>query len=124
MSGAPSPVTTLSTGDYVDPISPAGAVYQAMVDSLLKAEYERRKTLEGRGATLLTASASMLTLIFALTVFVTGKDHVFANRCAVTYLVRACRLRPICADRHLRPDVGIQVQTAESGNVAESRGNR
>lgn len=54
-------------------VSPAGKVWQSMVSDLLAAEFDRRKTLAGRGATLLTASASLVTLIFGLTVIVTGK---------------------------------------------------
>jgi hypothetical protein len=60
-----------------------------MIESLVTAEFDRRKTLEGRGATLLTASGTMLTLIFGLTVLVTGKDAVFADRCAVDLLIAA-----------------------------------
>ncbi len=77
-----------STGDP-DPVAPAGKVWQSMVSDLLAAEFDRRKTLEGRGATLLTASVSLVTLIFGLTVIVTGKDHVFANRYAVFTLLAA-----------------------------------
>jgi hypothetical protein len=72
-----------------DPVSPAGKVWQSMVSDLLAAEFDRRKTLEGRGATLMTASVSLVTLIFALTVILTGKDHVFANRYAVYFLLAA-----------------------------------
>jgi hypothetical protein len=72
-----------------DPVSGAGKVWQAMVSDLLADEFDRRKTLEGRGATLMTASVSLVTLIFALTVILTGKDHVFANRYAVYFLLAA-----------------------------------
>ncbi|MGB9248453.1 MAG: hypothetical protein WCC28_01530 [Mycobacterium sp.] len=59
------------------------------VSDLLAAEFDRRKTLEGRGAALMTASVCLVTLIFALTVILTGKDHVFANRYAVYFLLAA-----------------------------------
>ena len=78
-----------ATSDYPDLVSPAGKIYQSMVSDHLAAEFDRRKTLEGRGATLLTASVSLVTLIFGLTVIVTGKDHVFANRYAVFTLLAA-----------------------------------
>jgi hypothetical protein len=77
-----------STGDP-DTVSPAGKVWQSMVSDLLVAEFDRRKTLDGRGATLLTASVSLVTLIFGLTVIVTGKDPVFANHYAVLTLLAA-----------------------------------
>jgi len=43
-------------------VSPAGKIYQAMVKDLLAAEYDRRTKIEGRGSTIVTASASLLTL--------------------------------------------------------------
>jgi hypothetical protein len=69
--------------------SPAGTIYQAMVGNLLAAEYERRAKMEARGSTLVTASASLLTLVFGLTVVVTGKDYVFTNGFAVLTLIAA-----------------------------------
>jgi hypothetical protein len=60
-----------------------------MVADLLQVEFDRRKAFEGRGAALLTASATMLTLIFGLTVFVTGKDSVFKNAYALGFLCAA-----------------------------------
>jgi hypothetical protein len=72
-----------------DDASPAGRVYQSTVSALLAAEFERRKTLDGRGSTLLTASSTLLTLIFGLTVLVTGKDAVFADKWAVGLLIGA-----------------------------------
>jgi hypothetical protein len=78
-----------TAGESGDDVSPAAKIYQSMASDLLAAEFERRKTLEGRGATLLTASASLVTLIFGLTVVVTGKDHVFANHTAVILLCLA-----------------------------------
>ncbi|BBY88458.1 hypothetical protein [Mycolicibacterium tokaiense] len=62
---------------------PGALVYQALVRDALAAEYERRKGLENRGAVLLTSSGTMVTIIFGLTVFITGKDFVFVNRSAV-----------------------------------------
>lgn len=80
---------TPSVADIPDPISPAGKVYDGMIENLLTAEFDRRKTLEGRGATLMAASGTMLTLIFGLTVIVTGKDPVFKSGCAVDLLLAA-----------------------------------
>ncbi len=67
--------------------SPAGKVYQASVTAMLAAEFERRKTLEARGTTLLTSSTSVTAIIFALTVLVTGRDAVLANRWAGYVLI-------------------------------------
>lgn len=69
--------------------SPAGTIYQAMVGNLLAAEYDRRAKTEARGSTLVTTSASLLTLVFGLTVVVTGKDYVFTNGFAVLTLIAA-----------------------------------
>ncbi|MDX1883042.1 hypothetical protein [Mycolicibacterium sp. 120270] len=76
-------------GDPVGPASPAGEIYQAMVERLLAREYERRRLLEARGATLMTSSASVLALIFGLTVIVTGKDFVFHSHVAILALCGA-----------------------------------
>lgn len=72
-----------------DPISPAGLIYQAITDKLLAAEYDRRKSLEGRAAALLGSSGTMLTLIFGLTVLVTGKGAVYQNAFAIGALLAA-----------------------------------
>ncbi|MEN4475191.1 hypothetical protein [Mycolicibacterium cosmeticum] len=75
----------------VDPISPAGQIYQVITDKLLAAEVDRRKSFESRAAALLGASGTMLTLIFGITVFVTGegKDAVYENGAAVGVLITA-----------------------------------
>lgn len=70
-------------------VSPAGKIYQAMVGSLLAAEYDRRAKMEARGSTLVTASSTLLTVVFGLTVVVTGKDYVFNNGFAVLTLIAA-----------------------------------
>jgi uncharacterized membrane protein len=60
-----------------------------MVKDLLAAEYDRRARMEGRGSTIVTTSASLLTVVFGLTVVVTGEDYVFANCYAVFALLAA-----------------------------------
>ncbi|MGV0041665.1 hypothetical protein [Mycobacterium colombiense] len=86
-------------------VSEAGVIYQGTVAGLLAAEFERRKTLEARGATLLTSCASLLALIFGLTVLVTGKDAVFANHLAVLVLCAALVLFVLAAT------IAMMVQT-------------
>lgn len=78
-----------ATSDTNNDVSPAGKVYQAMVKDLLAAEYDRRAKMEGRGSTIVTASASLLTLVFGLTVVLTGKDYVFSNGFAIGTLLAA-----------------------------------
>lgn len=78
--------------DPVDPISPAGKIYQAITDKELAAEYDRRKAIERRAGALLTSSGTMLTLIFGLTVLITGKDAVFHNVFAIGALLAAMAL--------------------------------
>lgn len=87
MAHPPSSDATAET----DPnyVSPSGKVYQQMVSSLLAAKYDRRTKMEGRGSTIVTTSASLLTLVFGLTIVVTGKDYVFANCYAVWVLLAA-----------------------------------
>lgn len=73
----------------VDPISPAGQIYQVIADKQLAAEYDRRKSLEGRAAALLGSSGTLLALIFGLTVLMTGKDAVYQSRVATLVLIVA-----------------------------------
>jgi hypothetical protein len=54
---------------------------------VVAAEFDRKKTLEVRGTTILTASGSLLTLIFGLTVLVTGKDYVFGSGISAVLLM-------------------------------------
>lgn len=79
------------SSEPVDPISPAGRIYQAITDKLLAAEFDRRKALESRAAALLGSSGTMLTLIFGITVLVTGdgKDAIYQNGVAVGVLIAA-----------------------------------
>lgn len=60
-----------------------------MVGSLLDAEYDRRTKMEARGSTLVTASATLLTVILGVTALVTGKDHILTNGLAVVFLIAA-----------------------------------
>lgn len=53
-----------------------GKVYEQLVGAVVTAEFDRKKSLEGRGTTIVTTSTSLLALIFGLTVIVTGKDHL------------------------------------------------
>ena len=58
-----------------------------MAAAVVAAELDRKKTLEGRGTTILTTRGSLLTLIFGLTVVVSGKDARFEDPWAVTLLM-------------------------------------
>jgi hypothetical protein len=68
-------------------VSAAGKIYEQMVGAVVAAEFDRKKTLEGRGTTILTTSGSLLALIFGLTVVVSGKDPKFGNHCAILLLM-------------------------------------
>lgn len=52
----------------------AGVVFADFVEKELKAERERRVSLEARGLGVLTTSGTLVTLIFALGALVTGVD--------------------------------------------------
>ncbi len=86
---SPDSIRRKPSGGIVLPGSAAGKVYETLVGSLLTAEQDRRKSVEGRGATILTTSTTMLTLIFGLTIILTGKDYVFRNHNAVCFLTLA-----------------------------------
>lgn len=78
-----------SSSDHLSDVSPAGKIYQPMVSALLAAEYDRRKKIESRGSTLVTASATLATVILGLTALITGKDRNFTNGLAVSCLIAA-----------------------------------
>jgi hypothetical protein len=70
-------------------VSAAGEVYEKVVEAALASEEDRRKTVEGRGATIVATSTTMLTLVFALTAVVTGKDYAFKDQGAISFLTLA-----------------------------------
>jgi hypothetical protein len=72
-----------------DESSPAGKVYESLAGKVLEAEQDRRRRVESRGSTVLTTSTTMLTLIFGLTVIVTGKEYTFKSHYAVWSLTLA-----------------------------------
>ncbi len=53
-------------------MSDQGATYAAYIESALKAQEERRASLDARALAVLSTSGGLLTLVFALTVLVTG----------------------------------------------------
>lgn len=100
-----APVTPPAAGQGKGEVSAAGKVFQASVTAMLTAESDRRKMLEARGTTLLTSSTSVTTIIFALTVLVTGRDSVLVNRCAVYVLIGSLFAFLVAAG------FGIRIQT-------------
>ncbi len=72
-----------------DEPSKTGEIFAAHVAKLLDAEFERRKTLEARGGTIITTSASMLALIVAVSALLLGKDNVVLASTASPTLVIA-----------------------------------
>ncbi|MDQ1684394.1 MAG: hypothetical protein QOC82_1131 [Frankiaceae bacterium] len=55
--------------------SDQGTQYHAFVAEQMKAEYERRTTLEARGLAVVTGSGTLVTLVFGIGAFVLGKDY-------------------------------------------------
>lgn len=76
-----------------------------MVGSIPAFERDRRANLEGRGATLLTASGALVALVTGLAAFVVGKDRLFVDHTAV---IELCMALPwfvlIGGDRARGPD--------------------
>lgn len=68
------------------PASPGGLVFQTLVKEALTHEFERRKNLESKGAVLLAASGSLVTVILGLTLLVLGREFVLASREAILRL--------------------------------------
>lgn len=55
-----------------------GDSYAKFIEGDLKQEYDRRTGLDARGLAIITSSSAFLTLIFAITVLVAGKEHHFS----------------------------------------------
>lgn len=55
--------------------SDQGSQYHAFIEAQLKAEYDRRTTLEARGLAVVTSSGTLVTLVFAVGAFALGKDY-------------------------------------------------
>jgi hypothetical protein len=72
-----------------DDLSKTGEIFSAHVAKVLDAEFERRKTLEARGGTIITTSAAMLALIVAVSALLLGKDKVVLASAASPILVVA-----------------------------------
>lgn len=60
-------------------MSDQGSVYAAFVEERLKTERERRATQEARAIAVVTSSAALVSLIFALAALVIGKDYQFTS---------------------------------------------
>jgi len=69
--------------------SDASEVYQTIVEAALASEEDRTKTVEGRGAAIIRTSTTMLTLIFGLSIIVSGKDYTFKSHYAILFLAIA-----------------------------------
>ena len=64
-------------------VTAAGQFYEKAIEAARASEEDRSKALDGRGATIIATSTTMLTLIFGLTVVVTGKSYEFKNHHAI-----------------------------------------
>jgi hypothetical protein len=60
-------------------VAEQGETFAQFIESELKYEHERRTTVDARALTVATSSSAFLALIFALTVFITGKDYKFSD---------------------------------------------
>jgi hypothetical protein len=67
--------------------SSQGETYFEYVNDVLNKENEQRKLIEGRAAVIVTSSASLLTIIFGISVLFTGKDFKFASHVAEGFLL-------------------------------------
>jgi len=59
--------------------STPGEIYNDHVRELLDAEYDRRRVLEARGDSIIKTSSGIIALVFALSIFISGKDYKFTN---------------------------------------------
>lgn len=76
--------------EQTTPKSTTGKIYAEHVNSLLASEYDRRKVLEARGDSVIKTSAGIVALIFALVVFISGKDYKFTDHWdSIWFLVAA-----------------------------------
>jgi len=69
--------------------SDPGGIYAEHEGDLLAAEYDRRKVLEARGDSIIKTSSGVIALIFALTIFISGKDYTFTNHWGSVWVIVA-----------------------------------
>lgn len=69
-----------------------GETYVRFVEAELKAEHERRTSLDSRAAAVTTTSSAFIALAGALTVLVTGKDYAFSDGGARGVMLSAASL--------------------------------
>jgi len=64
-----------------------GVTYSVFIAGQLKAEYERRVSLDARGLAVITSSGAFTTFVFALLVVLRGKDFVptSAGKVAISF---------------------------------------
>ncbi|OYN75491.1 hypothetical protein [Mycolicibacterium sphagni] len=84
----PSELSEHESAETTEPAT-AGKVFESLVGTLLASEEDRRKRVDGRAAAVLATSSTILTIIFGLTVFVSGKDYIFKNFYAIWFLILA-----------------------------------
>ncbi|KAA0024288.1 hypothetical protein [Antrihabitans cavernicola] len=87
----------------------APEIYAQYITARKSAELDSRKRVEERGAAIVTTSSSLLTLIFVITVLITGKEKdaaKFVSQAAVVVLFVALGAFVISAV------IGIYVQNA------------
>lgn len=115
------PVTSSADDNNDGAINPAGKIWEQMASTVVAAEFDRKKTHEGRGTTILTTSGSFLTLIFGLTVVASGKDTRSQDPWATMLLIASLLTLVVsvpeltlCRDRNLCRGLRLSVHARGS----------
>lgn len=87
-------------------------VLAAYISDRKKTEFESRKRVEDRGGTIITSSSALVTFIFGIVVFLTGKDLTFTSGAAAVVLLSALAAFVVAAC------LGIFVQNAPRSHQA------
>jgi len=95
-----------------------GETYAAFIESELKREHDRRSALDARAIALSTTSSALLTLVFAITVIVTGKEYQFSSAGARGLLL-SLALFVVAAVLGLIANVSRKYQVADRDTLRE-----
>jgi hypothetical protein len=104
-----------------DDLAP-GEIYTDHVCKLLDAEYDRRKVLEARGDSIIKTSSGIIALIFALAVFISGKDYKFTNHWnSIWFLVGALiGIHQLRRNSDLCSELGTQIQNHRQADAGQN----
>jgi len=102
-------------------VSEQGTVYFEFIESELEAERERRKSLDSRGASVVTTSSALATAVFALGALVTGQTSFTPDKVTTWSLLAGLALFGAAAFCGLMANRTIPYEVTDTSTLEEMR---